>query len=186
MNRVASSTGGLKKIPPRQGYLDHFAESKVMRPHRLGMALAVVTSMGTLTPVASACSPNPQLLYRYIGMKPVPTALVNMNPIENAPTDNCEDFFGVIKIAGIQFSRSGAVLRSFYFIDAKGTQWSVPTNIGALSDAARGQANSFVRVGQRYYAHIEACGSGGFASLISLYSLNSRFGAFSGASQTGR
>ena len=155
-----------------------------MRLHHVGIAVAVASSMGAFSTVASACSPKPQLLYRYIGMKPVPTALVNMNPIENAPTDNCEDFFGVIKIAGIQFSRSGAVLRSFYFTDAKGSQWSVPTNIGALSDAARGEANSFVRVGQRYYAHIEACGSGGFASLISIYALNSKFGAFQGALQS--
>ena len=106
-------------------------------------------------------------------MRQIVGALVNMDEIMD--TSGCNQMIGVIKVEGIQFDQSGGTLESFRFTDKNGTQWSVPTNIGKLSDAERGQANSFIRVGKTYYSHIQACGSGGFASLIALYDMSVSF-----------
>ncbi len=95
-------------------------------------------------------------------------ALVNMDGI----MDDCEQKVGIIKPEGVQFSRSGNTLESIRFTDENGAQWSVPTNIGELSNAARSEANSFIKVGKTYYSHIQICGSGGFANLISLYDMS--------------
>jgi hypothetical protein len=95
-----------------------------------------------------------------------------MDVILDEPGANCQQFTGPIKVEGIQFSPSGAVLESFRFTDAKGSQWAVPTNIGKLGSADRSHANSFIRVGRRYLAHLQVCGSGGFASLVNLYDLS--------------
>lgn len=92
------------------------------------------------------------------------------------PSDGCTQMIGKIKVEGVQFSSSGATLESFRFTDKNGTQWSVPTEFGKLSNVARGEANNFIRVGKTYFSHIELCGSGGFAGLINLYDMNISFG----------
>jgi len=103
-------------------------------------------------------------------------ALVNMESIMDAPHDGCDEIIGSIKVEGVQFSHSGATLESFRFTDRSGAQWSVPTNINVLPIASRQDANSFIRVGHAYFAHIQVCGSGGFASLISMYDTSMGFG----------
>ena len=67
-------------------------------------------------------------------------------------------------------------LETFRFTDKNGTQWSVPTNIGRLSNVDRQRPNSFIRVGKRYFVHAQVCGSGGNASLISMYDAAVNFG----------
>ena len=74
-----------------------------------------------------------------------------------------------VTVEGIQFTPSGGTLETFRFTDKNGTQWSVPTNIGRLSNVDRQRPNSFIRVGKRYFVHAQVCGSGGNASLISMY-----------------
>ncbi|MBN3738090.1 hypothetical protein [Burkholderia sp. Tr-20355] len=82
---------------------------------------------------------------------------------------NCGQFIGFVKVEGIQFTPSGGTLETFRFTDKNGNQWSVPTNIGKLSNIDRQRANSLIRVGHRYFVHVQVCGSGGIASLINLY-----------------
>lgn len=38
------------------------------------------------------------------------------------------------------------------------------------------RASDFIKVGKLYFLHIQVCGSGGFASLISMYDMNVKFG----------
>ncbi len=104
--------------------------------------------------------------------------LINMDTAMNEPGSGCSQMIGRIKVESLQFSKSGVVLESFYFTDAKGNVYSVPTNIEKLPNALRSQANSFIRQGRNYFAHIKVCGSGGFASLINLYDLSISIGAF--------
>lgn len=104
--------------------------------------------------------------------------LVNMDVVMNSPQDRCTQMIGKITVEGIQFSRSGTILESFHFRDQKGNVFSVPTNIGNLSNAARGHANSFIKQGKTYFAHIQLCGSGGYPSLINLYDPTISMGAF--------
>ncbi|PVX84357.1 hypothetical protein C7402_105198 [Paraburkholderia unamae] len=89
---------------------------------------------------------------------------------------NCEQFIGPITVEGVQFTSSGGTLESFRFTDKSGNQWSVPTNIGQLSNIDRQRANSLIRVGRKYFIHAQVCGSGGIASLISLYDTSITFG----------
>jgi hypothetical protein len=103
-------------------------------------------------------------------------ALVNMDEIMDTPGDNCSQMIGAVKIEGVQFSASGVTLESFRFTSKAGNQYSVPTNIGKLSNADRGAANGFIKVGKTYLAHVHFCGSGGFPSLISLYDIGIAFG----------
>lgn len=105
----------------------------------------------------------------------VAAGLVNMDQVMDEPGANCGQFVGPISVEGVQFSQSGATLESFRFTAADGAQWSVPTNIGKLSNAERSIANSFIRVGKKYFVHVQSCGSGGFASLINMYDLTVRF-----------
>ena len=81
-----------------------------------------------------------------------------------------------VTVEGIQFTPSGGTLETFRFTDKNGTQWSVPTNIGRLSNVDRQRPNSFIRVGKRYFVHAQVCGSGGNASLISMYDAAVNFG----------
>ena len=135
------------------------------------------------TPAVAQDKQQPNLLFVYKTIEvdghtrilEIPAALVNMSQTYDGTDDDCEELFGVIKVQGIQFSPSGATLHSFRFTDANGYQWSVPTHIGRLSDVARDNANSFIRVGKRYFAEVRVCGSGGFASLVNLYDINIKF-----------
>lgn len=104
--------------------------------------------------------------------------LVQMDEIQNDSGSMCGQFVGIVKVEGVQFSQSGATLDSFRFSDSKGNQWSIPTNIGSLPNVDKGAANSFIRVGRSYFAHIQVCGSGGYPSLISLYDPKISMGAF--------
>lgn len=117
--------------------------------------------------------------YRILPNRPpeaIVSGLVNMTDILNKPGDGCEQFIGVVKVEGIQFSSSGGSVESFRFTDHFGNQWSVPTNISDLSNAARSQANNFIRVGKPYYVQVQVCGSGGFASLVNMYDATVKFG----------
>ena len=100
--------------------------------------------------------------------------LVNMDEILDG-SGGCGQAFGPAKIEGIQFSQSGVTLESFRFTDKRGEQWSVPTNIGKLSNAERREANSFIKTGKTYYLHMQVCGNGGYPSLINLYDLSITF-----------
>ncbi len=97
---------------------------------------------------------------------------VNMGGI----SDDCEQMIGKIKVEGVQFSESGATLESFRFIDKNGAQRSVPTGFNNLSKPDRERANSFIKVGKTYFAHIEFCGSGSYADLVNMYDINIDFG----------
>ena len=84
------------------------------------------------------------------------------------PQSGCDLHRGVIKVDGLQFSKSGATLESFRFVDSTGTQWSIPTNIENFSNAEKRVANSFIRVGRAYFVIFAVCGSGGFPSLVEI------------------
>ena len=118
-------------------------------------------------------------LYQWKDGKPkvvtVAAGLINMDQVMDEPGANCGQFVGPILVEGVQFSQSGATLESFRFTTANGAQWSVPTNIGKLSNVEQSIANSFIRVGKKYFVHVQSCGSGGFASLINMYDLALRF-----------
>lgn len=93
--------------------------------------------------------------------------LANVNELAG-PQSGCDLHRGVIKVDGLQFSKSGATLESFRFIDSAGTQWSVPTNIENFSNAEKRVANSFIRVGRSYFVIFAVCGSGGYPSLVEI------------------
>ncbi|CAI8954625.1 MULTISPECIES: hypothetical protein [Burkholderia] len=103
-------------------------------------------------------------------------ALEEMDEVYDRPGDNCTQFIGPVTVEGVQFTSSGGTLETFRFTDKNGSQWSVPTNIGRLSNVDRQRANSFIRVGKRYFAHVQVCGSGGIASLVSMYDAAVNFG----------
>ena len=72
-----------------------------------------------------------------------------MDYILDAPSDGCEQITGYVTVKGVQFSKSGRTLESFWFIDKNGIRWVVPTNIGKItvsSDAIR--ASSFTKLGE--------------------------------------
>lgn len=134
--------------------------------------------------LASAGSSEPSLVRLYktatVSGKPqtkvTVVALVNMEEIMTAPGDNCSQMTGTIKVEGIQFSQSGATLESFHFTNKEGIRYSVPTNISKLANADKGAANGLIKVGKTYFAHVQFCGSGCFASLINLYDSSATFG----------
>ncbi|WP_157727001.1 hypothetical protein [Burkholderia pseudomallei] len=103
-------------------------------------------------------------------------ALEEMDEVYDRPGDNCTQFIGPVTVEGIQFTPSGGTLETFRFTDKNGNQWSVPTNIGRLSNVDRQRANSLIRVGKRYLVHVQVCGSGGIASLVSMYDAAVNFG----------
>lgn len=112
------------------------------------------------------------------GAQEMTVGLVNMDELMDSAGSGCSQFTGMVKVEGLQFSVSGATLESFRFTAKDGSVWSVPTNIGGLANADRATANSFIKVGKTYFAHVQACGSGGYASLISLYDPSIAFSAF--------
>ncbi|MCG7755240.1 MAG: hypothetical protein LZF63_01075 [Nitrosomonas sp.] len=144
----------------------------------------LIATISTTPHSANATEEGPTLLYVYKYLpnstktKDYVTGLVNMDSLLVDPGDNCSQMTGAIKIEGVQYSPSGATLESFRFTDHKGNQYSVPTNITKLSNGERGQANRFIRQGKTYFAHIQMCGSGGYASLINLYDLGIKIGIF--------
>ncbi|WP_186101396.1 hypothetical protein [Burkholderia gladioli] len=99
-----------------------------------------------------------------------------MDTVYGGAGSNCSQFIGLIKVDGIQFSSSGGTLEAFRFTDKNNNVWAVPTNIGKLSNVNRQAANSLIREGRRYFVHVQACGSGGVSSLISLYDAATAFG----------
>ncbi|HDR9355975.1 TPA: hypothetical protein QDB44_001831 [Burkholderia vietnamiensis] len=154
-----------------------------MKLNRYLLAATIFLTYFSLAAYAQEAPPKVVRIYKSDKTGKTPSrqifaGLVNMGQIYDEPGSNCEQFLGLVKVEGIQFSSSGGTLESFRFSDNKGAVWSVPTNIGALSNVDRQEANSFIKVGKTYYAHIQACGSGGFANLISLYDARISFGAF--------
>lgn len=141
------------------------------------ITLSLMFSIGV--PIAAfADSENAKVIYQDIsqggGKFTTKTiALINMDDVFDAPLDNCSQVIGAIKVEGVQFSPSGITVESFSFTKG-GSRMAVPTNIGGstmLSNVDKGHASEFIKVGKRYLAHIQVCGSGGFPSLISLYAL---------------
>jgi hypothetical protein len=143
------------------------------------MIRTTVASIALLCATFSVHAGDVTYRYRDVPNRPpeaIVSGLVNMTDLMNKPGDGCEQFIGLVKVEGIQFSSSGGSLESFRFTDHYGNQWSVPTNIGELSNAARSQANNFIRVGKAYYVQVQVCGSGGFASLVNMYDASVLFG----------
>lgn len=144
-------------------------------------ALATVTSLGSSP--AHARDVEPALLEIY---KTLPNGktreyvggIVQMETVFTEPGSGCTQMIGTIKVEGVQFSKSGAVLELIRFRDNKGNQWAVPTSIEKLPKLDREKANNFIKTGRSYFSHIQVCGSGGFADLISLYDRNISMGAF--------
>jgi len=112
---------------------------------------------------------EPSILLQGIGTgKKFKNLMFGLHALEE-PMEDCSLLRGTAKIEGIQFSSSGATLESFRFTDTAGNQWSIPTNIGNLSNGAKRDANNFVRVGHSYFMVFQVCGSGGYPSLIEIY-----------------
>lgn len=89
---------------------------------------------------------------------------------------DCTQIIGKIKVAGVQFSPSGMTLERFSFADKSGKQWSIPTGFDRFSNAERGNAGTFIKVGKSYFLQIEVCGSGGYPNLINMYDDSIGFG----------
>ncbi len=98
--------------------------------------------------------------------------VITVNPTFTAPMSACNQISGTIKVEGLQFSDSGKTLKSFYFEDSKGNNWSVPTNFEALNlnSVDNGRVNNFIKKGRSYFVRLQACGSGGFIDLLDIYS----------------
>jgi hypothetical protein len=111
------------------------------------------------------------------GGKDVVVALLDMNKVESA-ADLCSAMVGLIKIEGVQYNSDGSSLELIRFIDRRGNQWSVPTNLdGLIGEVPKEEANNFIRVGRTYYVRLQLCGvSGNNVSLIDLYNPSLRFG----------
>jgi len=145
--------------------------------------LCAVAAASALPPIARAGEAKPALIQVYqttvkngkSETRPVDAGLVNMDDMMLEPGSGCQHFVGIVKIDGVQFSQSGATLESFRFINAKGDQWSIPTNIGRLSNVERSRANSLIKVGKQYLIDANVCGSGGYPSLVNLYDLSVQF-----------
>ena len=141
-----------------------------------------LTCAGACGVLAVACSSaalaaKPRVLHEYVDSRAVTSAIVNMDSLDDMT--GCQNFVGAIKVGGVQFSASGATVDLFWFVDRRGARWSVPTNIGKadFSNRERDDANNLIKVGGTYWAHIFSCGTGGFASLVSLYDMSLPFGA---------
>lgn len=150
---------------------------------KLTIYLIAVLAASALPLISQAGEARPSLIQVYqtttkngkVETRPVDAGLVNMDDMMLEPGSGCQHFVGVVKIEGIQFSQSGATLESFRFTNSKGDQWSIPTNIGRLSNAERSRANNLIRVGKQYFIDVNVCGSGGYPSLVNLYDLSVQF-----------
>lgn len=142
------------------------------------MSIATLSlCMAMSSQVTLAADSNGKLITSYKDSKTIDVGLADMDHVLNAPSDGCTQITGRVTVKGVQFSESGRTLQSFWFIDKDGTRWVVPTNIDKMRpsvDAIR--ASDFIRVGKKYFLHIQVCGSGGFASLISMYLIDNKFG----------
>lgn len=96
-------------------------------------------------------------------------AIVTLKPALTAPMAACRQFAGLITVQGLSFSKSGKTLESFYFVDSKDNNWSVPTDFSELSKSDNEIASNFIKVGKEYFVRLQACGSGGFVDLIDIY-----------------
>ncbi|SAK87942.1 hypothetical protein AWB75_06004 [Caballeronia catudaia] len=142
---------------------------------RFAMLMVMISALPV---VANAVQPAMQVVYRYVTVPKKPPAQIAAGLIntDQSTTEGCSRRFGRIKVEGVQFSSSGATLESFRFTDASGNQWSIPTDITRLPNAERSAANNFIRAGKSYFLDVEACGSGGYPSLISMFDANVSFG----------
>jgi hypothetical protein len=138
-------------------------------------SLSQTAAAGEITPALIQVYQSVTLKNGDVKSRVVDAGLVNMDDMMLERGSGCQHFVGPVKIEGVQFSASGAILESFRFTNSKGDQWSVPTNIGKLSNAERSRANSLIRVGKQYLIDVNVCGSGGFASLVNLYDLSIQF-----------
>lgn len=146
-----------------------------MRSRTTGGLAAIAASFALLSSAAGAA--EPALIREYVGQQAVPAALVNMDTIESS--GGCQNFSGAIRVDGLQMSASGGTVDLFWFVDRNGARWTVPTHIGAakFGSADHKDANNLIRVGGDYWVHIQACGTGAVATLISLYDMRMPFGA---------
>ena len=139
------------------------------------LSLPQIAIAGEVTPAVIQVYQSTTLKNGDVKSRAVDAGLVNMDDMMLERGSGCQHFIGPVKIEGVQFSASGAVLESFRFTNSKGDQWSIPTNIEKLSNAERSRANSLIRVGKKYLIDVNVCGSGGFASLVNLYDLSIQF-----------
>lgn len=144
----------------------------------LGAALTSIAMLfATNTYAADTATEHPSLLQTtVVNGKRFITETWGLHDLTNitelvGPQSGCDLHRGVIKVDGLQFSKSGATLESFRFVDSTGTQWSIPTNIENFSNAEKRVANSFIRVGHAYFVIFSVCGSGGFPSLVEMVDL---------------
>jgi hypothetical protein len=133
------------------------------------LTMLIAASAGASDFAIDTIPGKPRLIEEDTGMKTHTSALIAMHDVYLA-NGGCAQRVGKIRVEGLQFSKSGATLESFWFIDKNGSQWSTPTNIAELSDnVTRSKAGSFIKVGKEYWVHIQVCGSGGYSDLISMY-----------------
>lgn len=148
-----------------------------MTQGRQGVAWATACGAIAIGWSCAAWAGKPRVLHEHVNDRSRASAIVNMDQLDD--TSGCQDFIGAIKVGGVQFSASGATVDLLWFIDRRGARWSVPTNIGkaGFSNRERDYANNLIKVDGTYWAHILVCGTGGFASLVSLYDMSLPFGA---------
>ncbi|UVW54671.1 hypothetical protein NYO12_10100 [Klebsiella variicola] len=97
--------------------------------------------------------------------------IITVNPAFTDGIGACTQLSGTVKVEGLQFSDSGKTLKSFYFEDSKGNNWSVPTGFERLNfnNIDEEKANNFIKKGRSYFVRLQACGSGGFVDLLDIY-----------------
>lgn len=97
--------------------------------------------------------------------------IITLKKAFTAPMAACNQISGTIKVEGLQFSDSGKTLKSFYFEDSNGNNWSVPTGFEELNftNKDNGKINNFIKKGRSYFVRLQACGSGGYVDLLDIY-----------------
>ena len=140
--------------------------------------LCILLAIVAVNAVAEKAEPSVVTVYKSQANGNSRSYVVGLVNMDEVMGHGCSPMVGTIKIDGIQFTDSGAVLQQIRFRDNKDNVFSVPTNIGSLPKSERGKANNFRKEGKSYFAHMQFCGSGGFGSLINIYDANAVFVAF--------
>jgi len=98
-------------------------------------------------------------------------ALINMEKIYNKSGDGCGQRMTFAKISALQFSDSGNSINLIQLKEESGRVFGAPIKYQKLSNLERQTADTLFIQGNEYFVFYQVCGSGGFVSLINVYSI---------------
>ena len=103
-------------------------------------------------------------------------ALINMGTILNKSGDGCGQRMTFAKISALQFSDSGNSINLIQLKEESGRVFGAPIKYQKLSNLERQTADTLFIQGNEYFVFYQVCGSGGFVSLINVYSVDGLLG----------